>query len=101
MADAVLEMQRCESCRAEFTPRAGPCPRCGGLLSERTSVEPTGRVLAATQLEVPAPGWTAPHRIVLVEVARGIRLLCVVRGALPATGDEVTVGRDGAVYSAV
>lgn len=55
-------------------------------------------MLAATELTAPSSGWSAPHRLALVEVAGGIRLLCVVRGTLPAVGDERTVSRDGETY---
>lgn len=98
MPELTLVMLRCESCEAEFAPRPGPCPRCGGVHTEPFDIDAGGQVLAATELEVPSAGWTAPHRLALVEVAGGIRLLCIVRGSLPAPGDGATVTRDGETY---
>jgi uncharacterized OB-fold protein len=93
-----LEMTRCGSCHAEFSPRPGPCPRCGSLQLESITVPARATVLAATELSAPATGWDAPHRLALVEIVEGIRLLCVVKGKLPAAGETVTIVRDGAVY---
>ncbi|MCI4352797.1 MAG: hypothetical protein L3K14_05345 [Thermoplasmata archaeon] len=55
-------------------------------------------MLAATELSAPATGWTSPHRLALVEIAEGIRLLAVVSRELPAVGDEVTIALEGSVY---
>jgi uncharacterized OB-fold protein len=93
-----LEMSRCASCHAEFFPRPGPCPRCGSAQVESITVPARGTVRAATELLAPATGWSAPHRLALVEIVEGIRLLCVVSGPLPVAGDSVTIARDGAVY---
>ena len=101
MPDSRLEMTLCGSCHAEFSPRPGPCPRCGSSQLEAITVPAAGSVRAATELTAPATGWNAPHRLALVEIAEGIRLLCIVDGELPSAGDAVTVVRDGAVYRAV
>ena len=60
---------------------------------------PHARVLAATELTVPPPGWTAPHRLVLAEVADGVRVLAVAHDKL-AAGAAVEIAFDGAVYRA-
>jgi uncharacterized OB-fold protein len=62
---------------------------------ESVEIPAIGEVLAATELAHPAPGWAAPHRLVLVEAAEGVRLLAVVEGPLPAVGARVTVARQG------
>ncbi len=97
-ADGSLEVRRCETCQSRYLPTDGPCPQCGGLASLPLAVPPRGSVLAATELQYPAAGWTAPHPIALVEVAEGVRLLGIVEGPLPATGELVEVRRDGEVY---
>lgn len=100
MDDTTLEMSRCTGCHAEFLPRPGPCPRCGATTVESIALPGRGTVRAATELTATATGWTAPHRLALVEIAEGIRLLCVVTGTLPAAGQTVTVTRDGPLYRA-
>jgi len=98
MAEATLEMSRCGSCHTGFLPRPGACPRCGSNQIEAISLPARGIVRAATELSVPATGWNAPHRLALVEIAEGIRVLCVAPGSLPVAGDTVRIVRDGAVY---
>jgi uncharacterized OB-fold protein len=96
-----LEMSRCTSCHAEFLPRPGPCPRCGSIQIEPIALPARGTVRASTELAVPASGWNAPHRLALVELAEGIRVLCVVAGPLPAPGTSVSIDRDGPFYRAM
>lgn len=98
MTDELLAMSRCGSCHAGFLPRPGACPRCGSSKVGTTGLPPRGKVLAATELSAPATGWASPHRLALIEITEGIRLLAVVSGALPAVGDEVKVTLDAAVY---
>jgi uncharacterized OB-fold protein len=98
VADGTLDMSRCASCHAEFLPRPGPCPRCGSHNIESIALPAHGTVRAATELSAPATGWNPPHRLALVEIAEGIRVLCVARGSLPAIGASVRVVRDGAIY---
>jgi uncharacterized OB-fold protein len=93
-----LEMDRCPACRTSLLPRNGPCPRCGEGHLEPHRLPPEGLVLAATELLHPPSGWPAPHRLALVEIAEGVRLLGVVEGALPKPGETVLVERDEARY---
>ncbi|MFZ0892163.1 MAG: hypothetical protein WAN77_07155 [Thermoplasmata archaeon] len=55
-------------------------------------------VLAATELQAPSAGWTAPHRLVLVELAQSVRVLCLTGEALPRIDAKVVVTRDGELY---
>jgi uncharacterized OB-fold protein len=95
-----LIVSRCGACHARFMPRLGPCPRCGSLTIFPHPIPPDGLVLAATELTTPAAGWTAPHRLALVELAESVRLLTIVVGELPANGSAVRVVRDGDRYLA-
>ncbi len=99
-ASSTLEISRCSSCHGRFLPRPGACPRCGSGDVTRHRVPAKGLVLAATELTAPARGWTAPHRLALVELAEGVRVLVLVEGPLPGHGAEVTVARDGDRYTA-
>jgi uncharacterized OB-fold protein len=100
MDEPTVEVSRCLSCHAEFLPRRGPCPRCGSAKIEPFMVPAHGTVRAATELSAPATGWNLPHRLALVEMPDGVRLLCVLGDHLPAVGDTVQVTRDGEVYRA-
>jgi len=94
-----LVLSRCGSCQLRYLPRDAPCPRCGANRAETYPVPPDARVLAATELSVPPPGWTAPHHLLLAEVADGVRVLAVARHAVPP-GGAVRIEFDGTVYRA-
>jgi uncharacterized OB-fold protein len=96
-----IVVSRCGACHSRFLPRSGPCPRCGSVEVFPASVPAVGVVLAATELKVPPAGWTAPHRLVLVELAQSVRVLAVGDSELPRTGAKVTVVRDGELYRCV
>ncbi len=95
-----LDLARCESCHTRFLPADGPCPKCGSTHCVPYSSSGVGKVLASTELLYPAAGWSAPHRLVLVELADAVRVLAIVEGSLPAAGAVVEVHRDGDVYRA-
>ena len=100
MSDVPLELSRCETCRTRFLPTDGPCPRCGSTEIRPYSSPSLGTVLASTEMTNPPTGWTAPHRIALVELPESVRLLAIVDGPLPAPGTVVSVRLDGSVYRA-
>lgn len=95
---APLLVSACANCHTRFLPRAGPCPKCGARSVSPHPIAPEGAVLAAVELENPAAGWPAPHRLVLLEMAEGVRLLAVAAAPLPGLGDRVRVVRDGEIY---
>ena len=95
-----LDLARCEACHSRFLPSDGPCPRCGSLRCVPYSASPIGKVLAATELQYPAAGWTAPHRLVLVELTDAVRVLAIGEGPLPMSGTLVEVSHDNDVYRA-
>ncbi len=90
----------CDACQLRYLPTDGPCPRCGSRSHSEVGVPPVGTVLASTELEYPAEGWSAPHRLALLEVADKVRLLAIVDGPLPSPGDALRVSEDGLVYRA-
>lgn len=95
-----LELVLCHSCHTRFLPTDGPCPKCGSTDVALYSASAVGQVLAATELHYPASGWHSPHRLAMVEVADGVRILTIVEGSLPVPGALVEVRNDGAVYRA-
>lgn len=83
----MIPVYRCTdpACSLLFPERPGTCPNCGGQLS-REERSGDARVLAATELHSPAEGFSAPHRLLLVELEGGGRTMAVVEGALPSVG---------------
>lgn len=97
---APVRVGRCESCHSRFLPRAGLCPKCGSSNIVPHEIAAEGRVLAATELALPPPGWGAPHRLALIELAEGVRLLAVLAGDLPAREALVSVSSESGHYIA-
>jgi uncharacterized OB-fold protein len=95
-----IELAQCGACQIRFLPTDGPCPRCASAEVELYLAPAIGRVLAATELVVPAEGWASPHVLALVEVADAVRLLAIVDGETPAPGVVVSVRTDGNVFRA-
>ncbi len=95
-----LRLGRCRTCHARFVPVAGPCPRCASTETDTWVASGLGKVLAATELEVPPPGWDRPHPLALVEIEDGVRLLVIPDRPLPAPGALVEVREDGPCYRA-
>jgi uncharacterized OB-fold protein len=95
-----LELVRCESCHAQFVPTDGPCPRCASTATRPVRAPAIGTVVAATDLLAPAPGWSAPHPLLLVELAETVRLLAIGDRPALARGTVVAVRWDGTVYRA-
>jgi uncharacterized OB-fold protein len=95
-----IVLSRCGLCHTLFVPRAGPCSKCGSREVRAVPIAPEGVVLAATQLENPPEGWSAPHRLALVELVESARLLATVDGELPAIGDRVVVREESTHYVA-
>lgn len=95
-----LVLSRCAACHSRFLPSDAPCPRCGSVETHPYPVPDLGRTVAATELSAPAPGWPVPHRLVLAEVADGVRVLAVVDGPLPSISDPLHVRLEGDTYRA-
>lgn len=85
----------CANCHVHFLPRPGLCPKCGSRSVRPEWIAPAGRVLAATELRSSPAEGSAPHRIALVELAGGVRVLAVAPGRLPALGETVEVAAVG------
>ncbi len=88
----MIVLESCLKCDLRFVAAASVCPECGGALTheERTG---RGQVIAATELSVPPAPWTAPHRLVVVELEGGGRVLAVPSGPLPGPGEKGAVER--------
>jgi uncharacterized OB-fold protein len=91
-----LDVLRCPSCHGTFTPPRGCCARCGQRALTPGRLPAQGVVIAVTELAVPTGGRPAPHRLVLVELAEGLRVLA--NGNAPAIGATVPLAREGLGY---
>jgi uncharacterized OB-fold protein len=89
----MIEVSLCPSCSGTFVPTRPVCPRCG-VPTRREERPPTGRILCATELFSPAEGWSSPHRLALVELEEGGRLLVRVPGPPPQSGERGILSRD-------
>ncbi len=88
----MMEVLVCPRCPRVLFPGASCCPACGGVLRSETRTG-AGRVVAATELTVPAAGWANPHRLVVVELEGGGRVLALSPGGLPGAGTSGRVER--------
>jgi uncharacterized OB-fold protein len=93
-----LEVVRCPSCHGTFSPPRTCCPRCGQRAVMAGRLPAQGIVIGATELSVPPAGWSAPHRLVLVELSEGMRVLATGPSPTPALGTLVHVVRSNAGY---
>lgn len=95
-----IPVARCRSCHASFLDRTGPCPRCGRSELDHHRVPPEGIVLAATEILVPPTGFSAPHRLALIEATGEVRMLAIIDGELPEAGAIVDLARAGGAVRA-
>ena len=75
-----LRLQRCRPCDAHYFPPRIFCPRC---LSDDVVWEPvSGRGTLHTYVinHRPAPGWTEPYAIAVVELEEGPRMMTNIVG---------------------
>ena len=75
-----LRLQRCDECRQVYFPPRPFCPKCA---SRKVSVfKASGRAKLYSYVinERPAPGFTAPYSIAVVELAEGPRMMTNIVG---------------------
>jgi uncharacterized OB-fold protein len=75
-----LRLQRCDECRHVYFPPRPFCPKCG---SRKVSIfNASGRATLYSYVinHRPAPGFTAPYAIAVVELAEGPRMMTNIVG---------------------
>lgn len=75
-----LRLQRCDACRHVYFPPRPFCPKCA---SRKVSVfKASGRATLYSYVinHRPAPGFTAPYSIAVVELAEGPRMMTNIVG---------------------
>jgi uncharacterized OB-fold protein len=70
-----LRLQRCDACGHVYFPPRPFCPRCTSR--EITVVATSGRATLASYVisHLPAPGFTPPYSIAVVELREGPRMM--------------------------
>lgn len=83
LKDRQLLVQKCSACGALRNPPGPMCPHCRALAWEPLALAGAGTVYSYTvHHHPPLPGFGAPHAMVLVEMAEGVRVF----GALAPEG---------------
>ncbi len=75
-----LRLQRCDDCRHVYFPPRPFCPKCA---SRKVSVfKASGRAKLYSYVisHRPAPGFTSPYAIAVVELAEGPRMMTNIAG---------------------
>jgi uncharacterized OB-fold protein len=70
-----LLLQRCRACERAYFPPQPFCPRCARDDVEIVRASGTGTLYSFVVNHRPAPGFTAPYVIAVVELDEGPRLL--------------------------
>jgi uncharacterized protein len=73
--DGVLRLQRCGSCGVTYFPPQPYCPECVGRDIEVVDAAGTATVISYVISHRPAPGFTPPYVIAVVELAEGPHML--------------------------
>jgi uncharacterized OB-fold protein len=70
-----LRLQRCEACRHVYFPPRPFCPACASRKVSVVRAAGTGRLFSYVIHHRPAPGFTPPYAIAVVELDEGPRLM--------------------------
>ena len=75
-----LRLQRCDECRHVYFPPRPFCPKCASR--EVSIFKASGRATLYSYVinHRPAPGFTAPYTIAVVELAEGPRMMTNIVG---------------------
>ena len=70
-----LRLQRCDDCRHTYFPPRPFCPACASRKVSVFRATGRGRLFSYVINHRPAPGFTAPYSIAVVELDEGPRLM--------------------------
>jgi uncharacterized protein len=75
-----LRLQRCDDCRHVYFPPRPFCPRCAS--PKVSTIKASGRAKLYSYVihHRPAPGFTPPYAIAVVELAEGPRMMTNIVG---------------------
>ncbi len=73
--DGEFRLQRCDDCAKAYFPPRPFCPACGGRQVSVFKASGKGRLYSYVIHHRPAPGFTPPYAIAVVELEEGPRLM--------------------------
>ena len=79
-AKGELRLQRCDACRHVYFPPRPFCPQCASREVSVIKAAGTGRLHSYVIHHRPAPGFTPPYAIAVVELDEGPRLMTNIVG---------------------
>ncbi len=75
LADSELRLQKCDSCRHIYFPPQPFCPKCASRSVSVFTASGKGKLYSYVISHIPAPGFTPPYSIAVVELEEGPRLM--------------------------
>ena len=80
-----LRLQRCSACSHVYFPPRPFCPKCAARKVEWFKASGRGRLFSYVIHHRPAPGFTPPYSIAVVELEEGPRMMTNIVGCKPET----------------
>jgi uncharacterized OB-fold protein len=85
-----LRLQRCDDCRHTYFPPRPFCPKCASRRVSIVKATGKGKLFSYVIHQRPAPGFTPPYAIAVVELDEGPRLMSNIVGC-PQTPDALVL----------
>lgn len=70
-----LRLQRCDDCNHTYFPPRPFCPKCGSRKVSVVKASGKATLYSYVISQRPAPGFTAPYAVAVVELAEGPRMM--------------------------
>ena len=83
-----LRLQRCDACRHTYFPPRPFCPKCASRKVSVVKSSGKAKLFSYVIHHRPAPGFTPPYAIAVVELAEGPRMMTNIVGC-PQTPDAL------------
>ncbi len=85
-----LRLQRCDACRHVYFPPRPFCPKCSSRGVSAFKASGKAKLYSYVINHRPAPGFTAPYSIAVVELAEGPRMMTNIVGC-PQTPEALVL----------
>jgi uncharacterized protein len=88
--DGELRLQRCDDCRHTYFPPRPFCPKCASRQVSVIKAAGAAKLHSYVIHHRPAPGFTPPYAIAVVELAEGPRMMTNIVGC-PQTPEALVL----------